>query len=150
VRDVAELLAVPGFTITVDEQMPIILAESVPLETVFRNLIGNAIKHHPRPDRGNVRISALQQDAWVEFAVADDGGGILPEFHERIFQVFQRLNPQSEVEGSGMGLAVVKKIVESRGGNISVESSPGHGATFRFTWPLQGDTQTAADNPPPF
>jgi two-component system, chemotaxis family, CheB/CheR fusion protein len=150
VRDVAELLAVPGFTITVDEPMPIILAEPVPLETIFRNLIGNAIKHHPHPDRGNVRISAAQQDAWVEFAVADDGDGIPPEFHERIFQVFQRLNPQSNVEGSGMGLAVVKKIVESRGGNVTLESSPGHGATFRFSWPLQGDTQTAADNPPLF
>ena len=68
-------------------------------------------------------------------SVSDDGPGIALEFHERIFQVFQTLKPRDEVEGSGMGLAIVKKIIEGRNGRITVTSAPGQGASFRFTWP---------------
>lgn len=71
----------------------------------------------------------------IELAVTDDGPGIAPQFHSRIFDLFQTLKPRDQVEGSGMGLAIVKKIVESHGGQIAVESTPGEGATFRFTWP---------------
>jgi signal transduction histidine kinase len=67
--------------------------------------------------------------------VSDDGPGIAPEFHERIFEIFQTLQPRDQVEGSGIGLAIVKKSVESSGGTIQVESAPGEGTTFRFTWP---------------
>ena len=70
-----------------------------------------------------------------EFAVADNGAGIAPEFHERIWGIFQTLEARDKVEGTGIGLAVVRKIVESRGGRAWVESVPGEGATFRFTWP---------------
>ncbi len=71
----------------------------------------------------------------MEFSVADDGPGIAPGFHERIFELFQTLKPRDQVEGSGMGLAIVKKTVESMGGSISVDSAAGAGAVFRFTWP---------------
>jgi signal transduction histidine kinase len=67
--------------------------------------------------------------------VSDNGPGIAPEYHERIWGIFQTLAPRDKVEGTGIGLSVVKKIVESRGGRVSLESEPGHGATFRFTWP---------------
>ncbi|CAN5768559.1 hypothetical protein BH10CHL1_BH10CHL1_07830 [soil metagenome] len=138
VKDVIDLLAPPqGFTITVESNLPVLPLERVPLETVLRNLIGNAIKHHDRPDIGRVSIAAQEQAQLIEFAVSDNGPGIDPAFHERIFQIFQTLKARDEVEGSGMGLAVVKKTVEYRGGTIQVESSVGQGATFRFTWPKE-------------
>jgi signal transduction histidine kinase len=125
----------PGFTIHIPGKLPIMQVERPPLETVFRNLIGNAIKHHHRVSEGNVEIRAQEQEHFVEFTVSDDGPGIAPEYHQRIFEMFQTLRPRDQVEGSGIGLAIVKKAVESHGGNIQVESTPGEGTTFRFTWP---------------
>ena len=111
-----------------------------PLEQVFRNLIGNAIKHHDRSD-GCVHVSARRQGPFLEFTVADDGPGIQSEFHERIFRMFQALQRRDDVEGTGVGLAVVKKVVESQGGAIRVESADGKGAVFRFTWPRRVQTK---------
>jgi signal transduction histidine kinase len=111
----------------------------VPLETVLRNLLGNAIKHHNRPD-GHIQVSAYWPGAaldMVEFSVQDDGPGMAQEYHERIFELFQTLQPRDQVEGSGMGLAIVKKTVESVGGAITVESTEGEGTCLRFTWPVQ-------------
>ncbi|MBC8077791.1 MAG: hypothetical protein H7Y32_17075, partial [Chloroflexales bacterium] len=71
----------------------------------------------------------------VEFSVRDDGPGIAPQYHERAFTIFQTLAPRDRVEGSGLGLSLVKKIVESEGGAITLESQEGQGAIFRFTWP---------------
>jgi signal transduction histidine kinase len=137
VRNTVNLLsAPPGFLVHMAGDMPTLRTERVPLETVLRNLITNAIKHHHCPHEGRLYIGAQAQAEWVEFVVADNGPGIDPAFHERIFQVFQTLLPRDQVEGSGMGLAIVKKLVESRGGGITVESSRGQGATFRFTWPI--------------
>jgi signal transduction histidine kinase len=135
VRAISEFLAPPpGFTI-VAEPLPALRTERVPLETVLRNLIGNAIKHHDRPLVGRVSLGVVDQGPFAEFSVSDNGPGIAPQFHTRIFQVFQTLQPREQVEGSGMGLAIVKKAVESRAGRITVESQLGQGATFRFTWP---------------
>ena len=127
----------PGFSVTAVGKLPTFSTRRVPLELVLRNLIQNAIKHHDRAD-GHVNVSVREEAEWVEFAVQDDGPGIAPAFHERIFHIFQTLQPRDEVEGSGMGLAVVKKVVESIGGAISVDSLEGQGATFRFTWPKVG------------
>ena len=136
VRSVVELLGPPaGFTVMLDAELPSLLTERVPLETVFRNLLNNAIKHHHAPHAGRVQVTAARQDGRVEFAVTDDGPGIAPQYHARIFEIFQSLRPRDQVEGSGMGLAVVKKIVENRGGTIGVRSAVGAGATFWFTWP---------------
>jgi signal transduction histidine kinase len=82
-----------------------------------------------------VRIAVEDLGDWMAFSVADNGPGIAPHHHERIFQIFQSLKPRDQVEGSGMGLAIVKKTIESQGGHIAVESNIGQGATFRFTWP---------------
>ena len=138
VANIVNLFEPPlGFTIQVPAQMPRLTTARVPLELVLRNLIGNAIKHHNRSD-GTVSINATDQGAVIEFSVQDDGPGIAPQFHKRIFQMFQTLKPRDQVEGSGMGLALVKKVVEARGGTIRIESSEGHGATFWLTWVKEG------------
>lgn len=134
-QGVIETVAPPqGFVITFPDDLPELVTYRAPLETVFRNLLGNAIKHHPQAT-GCIQIECSDGGDFVEFCVRDDGDGIAPEFHERIFEMFQTLRPRDHVEGSGIGLAVVKKIVESAGGTIRVESAAGKGSTFCFTWP---------------
>ena len=136
VRDLADFLAQPaGFQVKLVAPMPLLLAERIPLETVFRNLIGNAIKHHHDAAAGVVVVAAKDCGAFYEFSVADNGPGIDPAYHQRIFELFQTLKPRDEVEGSGNGLAIVKRLVESRGGTVAVDSTVGAGATFWFTWP---------------
>jgi signal transduction histidine kinase len=126
----------------VQEPFPILEAERVPLQQVFLNLVGNAVKHAGavRP-YAVIQVTCREAGDAVEFAVRDNGPGIAPEYHERIWGVFQTLEARDKVEGTGIGLSVVKKIVEARGGSASVESMPDQGATFRFTWlrtPHQG------------
>lgn len=139
-RLVAEIagLVLPeqGFAIQTPTPLPTLTTVRVPLETVLRNLINNAVKHHHR-EQGQIRIMAHDQGAMIELVVADDGPGIHPQFHRRIFDLFQTLKPRDQVEGSGMGLAIVKKIIESHEGQITVESTPGKGAAFHFTWPKE-------------
>jgi PAS domain S-box-containing protein len=139
VREVIELLAPPsGVTIQVPPQMPTLNAERVPLQQVFLNLIGNAVKY-TRAERSDPVIRIDWRDAGnaFEFSVSDNGPGIEPEYHERIWGIFQTLAPRDKVEGTGIGLAVVRKIVETRDGFVSLESSPGQGAIFRFIWPKE-------------
>jgi light-regulated signal transduction histidine kinase (bacteriophytochrome) len=126
----------PEFTVTVMPEMPTLWIERVPLAQIFANLIGNGIKHHHRRD-GQIVISAQEHPDSYEFAVADNGPGIAPEFHEKVFVIFQTLEPRDKVESTGVGLAIVKKIIEDKGGTIVLESAPSQGATFRFTWPKQ-------------
>jgi len=135
VQDVIYLLAPPaGFQIQIGP-LPTLIAPRIPLELVFRNLIGNAIKHHDSGQPGRVEITAIPRANAVEFQVSDNGPGIDPQYHQRIFGMFQTLLPRDDVEGSGMGLALVKKCVEYYGGNISLTSTLGVGTTFYFTWP---------------
>ncbi|MEZ5667664.1 MAG: PAS domain S-box protein, partial [Alphaproteobacteria bacterium] len=118
------------------DPMPTIRTGPVPLQLVLRNLFSNAIKHHDR-DEGSVTVTLRDQGDRLAFAVADDGPGIEPCFHARIFGMFQVLRPRDEVEGSGLGLAMIEKQLAQLGCTIAVESDPalGRGATFRFTWP---------------
>jgi PAS domain S-box-containing protein len=135
VQDIVAVLAPPpGFTVTFEGTAPVLRTPRVSLELVLRNLIGNAIKHH-RNEHGRVQVCAFARDDMVEFVVSDDGPGIDPQYHARIFEMFQTLQPRDHTEGSGMGLAIVKKLVESYGGTIAVESTGENGTTFRFTWP---------------
>jgi PAS domain S-box-containing protein len=143
VREVIGLLApAPTVTIDVAAKMPWLQAERVPLQQVFLNLLGNAIKYSSaaRPD---VEIAIGWRDVGdaIEFEVKDNGPGIDPRFHERIFLIFQTLAARDKVEGTGIGLSVVRKIVEARGGRVRVESAPEAGATFRFTWPKTTQTE---------
>ncbi|NBC17096.1 MAG: PAS domain-containing protein [Bacteroidetes bacterium] len=136
VHDIVHMLDVPpAFTIDVAPDMPTLRAARVPLEQVLMNLISNAVKHHDRPD-GRVTVQARTDGEHVVFEVADDGPGIAPQYQERIFGMFQTLRRRDEVEASGIGLALVKKLVEHVGGSVSVASEEGQGTTFRFTWPL--------------
>jgi PAS domain S-box-containing protein len=140
VQNVVDVVVPPvGFVVEIKGTLPVMRVERSPLETVFRNLIGNAIKHHDKPNEGLIEISARPIDndpaGFVEFMVRDNGPGIASEYHQRVFEMFQTLKPRDMVEGSGIGLAVVKRSVESRGGTIRVESEPGKGATFYFSWP---------------
>jgi signal transduction histidine kinase len=137
VARVIDTVAPPDeYTVRVEGTLPTLFTYPAPLETVLRNLVNNAIKHHDKPD-GTIRIWATDANDMIEFAVSDDGPGIDPAFHDRIFQMFQTLRPRDQVEGSGIGLSVVEKIVTSVGGKIRLESTAGDGATFRFTWPRE-------------
>ena len=102
---------------------------------MLENLIGNGLKHHDRTE-GGITVSVDRgSDGKLVFRVADDGPGIEPRFHDRIFTIFQTLASRDDVEASGVGLAIVKRQVEAHGGHIWVVSSPlERGATFVFTW----------------
>lgn len=133
--EAVELLAPPPTaTVTVEPGMPVLRTARAPLQQVFMNLIGNALKHAAGPATA-VRVGAREADGFWEFSVTDNGPGIAPAFHERIWGMFQMLKPRDEVEGTGIGLSVVRKIVNAMGGRTWVESAEGAGACFRFTWP---------------
>jgi PAS domain S-box-containing protein len=139
VLDVAQLVnPPPTISISIDGQLPAFQTHPAPLEQVFRNLIGNAIKHHPGP-QGRVVVSCEEHDDHYVFAVADDGEGIPAEYADRVFEMFQTLKPRDQVEGSGMGLAIVSRIVQWQGGRVWFEPAPaGRGTVFKFQWKKQG------------
>jgi signal transduction histidine kinase len=123
----------PNFQIKIVSEMPVFETESLQLQQVFSNLISNAIKHHPRAD-GKVEISVSDRIQDYQFAVADDGLGIEPKDHQKIFEIFQTLTASNRKESTGIGLSIVKKIVENQGGIITLNSQVGQGTTFYFTW----------------
>jgi PAS domain S-box-containing protein len=135
VAEIIDSLAPPaGFTIDVQAGMPTLYTKRLLLRQVLANLIGNAIKHHGQPN-AHVWISVKEQEQRYEFSITDDGCGIAPEYHQKIFGMFQTLEARDTVENTGIGLAIVKKIVESEGGIVQLESQLGVGTTFSFTWP---------------
>lgn len=136
VREVIQMLSVPeGMEIAIAEGMPRLVTDRTKLEQVFANLIGNALKYHHRRRDGHVWISAREEGDFHQFSVADDGPGIPLEYQRKVFQMLQR-GPNAEAqEGTGMGLAVFKKLVNGVGGHVELESAPCQGSTFRFTWP---------------
>lgn len=120
------------------DSLPTIVADGTQLMQLFQNLIGNAIKFRQPSQPLQIHIGVQrQEDAWL-FSVQDNGIGLDPQFAERIFVIFQRLHTRDEYPGSGMGLAICKKIVECHRGRIWVESQPQTGATFYFTIPVEG------------
>ncbi|MGL5836543.1 MAG: sensor histidine kinase, partial [Waterburya sp.] len=132
--EIIDSLAPPAtLKIEIEPGMPTLKTKKLPLSQVFSNLISNAIKYHHRLD-GQIRISAQEREKLYEFAVVDDGLGIAPEHQDKVFTIFQTLQSPAQTESTGIGLAIVKKIVETEGGEISLDSKVGEGATFRFTW----------------
>jgi PAS domain S-box-containing protein len=118
------------------DALPTLPADEAQLAQLFQNLIGNALKFRGQaPPR--IRVQVSENDKFFEFAVRDNGIGIEPQYFERIFMVFQRLHNKGEYPGTGIGLAICKKVVERHGGQIRVESQPGEGSAFIFTLPKE-------------
>jgi PAS domain S-box-containing protein len=137
ILDVVKVLAPPArATIELRSPMPVLHTDRAPLQQVFLNLISNGLKHAHRDD---VRIELSARDAGTHhhFVIADNGPGIAPAFHDRIFEMFQTLEARDKSEGTGIGLSIVKKIVEARSGRVWMESRVNAGATFHFSWPRQ-------------
>ncbi len=142
--DVVELLAPPeNVSITITAGMPTITSERAPLQQVFMNLINNAIKYNKRPG-ATVTVSCRDAGSMYAFSVADTGTGIEQEYHDRIFGIFQTLESRDKVEGTGIGLSVVKKTVELHGGSVTLDSALDRGATFTFEWPKDAEEKNAA------
>jgi two-component system, LuxR family, sensor kinase FixL len=136
-ENILTLLSPPkGFSVRVDRAVSGIRVRRMPLQQILMNLISNAIKHHHKK-AGTVEVTVGEDGANHVFAIKDDGPGIAPQFHDQIFKMFQTLKPRDQVEGSGMGLAMVRKNVEVFGGTLELESAEGQGSIFRFTWPKQ-------------
>ncbi len=134
VRTVADLNLPSAFTVEAKE-LPVLRTSRTLLEQIFSNLFSNAVKHHDK-GRGIIRVSATDHGAFHEFIVADDGPGIPAEYHEKVFEMFQTLKSRDKVEGSGLGMSIVKKLVEWQGGKIWIESRQGQrGMAVHFTWP---------------
>jgi len=142
--EIVELLSPgPQMRILIPGRLPVVYTEKLPLQQVLTNLISNAVKYHHRPD-GKIMVGFKEMDGAYEFTVSDDGPGIDPQYHEKIFIIFQTLRPKDAFESSGVGLAIVKKILDDRKCSIRVVSNVGKGASFLFTWPKTGSLITNA------
>ncbi|MHB8606166.1 MAG: sensor histidine kinase [Thermoplasmatota archaeon] len=136
VANLEESIRATGAKVSWDE-LPVVRAEPTLLVQLFQNLLANAVKFHGA-EAPVVRVSATREaDAWV-VSVKDNGIGIDPKYQDKIFVIFQRLNRREDYDGTGIGLAIAKRIVERHGGRIWVESRVGHGAEFKFTLPAGG------------
>lgn len=134
-QDTIENLVIrPGLTVDIQKNLPEIYTERIPLQQVLSNLIGNAVKYHDKK-HGYVKVYLNNLPEQYEFSVEDNGPGILKSYHEKIFAIFQTLQERDSFESTGVGLAIVKKILDDRKQKITVKSEPGRGTIFTFTWP---------------
>jgi len=150
VLDIVQMLNPPEhISVSVEGQLPKLRTYPTPLETVLRNLISNAIKHHPGP-QGRIVVSCKEEGDRYVYSIEDDGEGIPQQYAERVFEMFQTLKPRDQVEGSGMGLAIVNRIVQWQGGRVWFESPApsGKGTVFKFQWkknqPVAANVETKA------
>jgi PAS domain S-box-containing protein len=127
-------IADTGAQVTAPQPLPRVLADHTQLVQLFQNLIGNALKFCKDP-APRVRVEAAHEAGWWRFSVTDNGIGIEPEYRAQLFVIFKRLHTRREYPGTGIGLAICKRIVERHGGEIGIESAPGGGTVFWFTLP---------------
>ncbi|GAB3317281.1 hypothetical protein GCM10027511_27440 [Hymenobacter humi] len=132
--EVAELVVPPDFTLRLEPGLPTFDTDRLGLQQVFTNLLSNAVKYHQR-GAGHLEVTCRENHRFYEFRVQDDGPGIAPEYHQKIFLLFQTLRDRHTAESTGIGLSIVQKIINEHHGTIRVESKPGQGAGFIFTWP---------------
>jgi len=142
--EIIDMLAPPAnIKITVESDLPTVKCEETRITQVFQNLLSNAVKYMDKPE-GRIKVLCSEDGEYWKFGIADNGPGIEKKHWERIFKIFQTLAPRDEFESTGIGLTVVKKIVELYGGQIWLESEVGKGTTFMFTFPKAG----APEQPP--
>jgi len=140
-NEITDSLSPPeGFKIKIKGEMPIVYTDRLQFGQVFSNLISNSLKHHGG-EKGKVRISSETHEDYYQFSVCDDGQGIAPEYHDKIFLMFQTLKSSDYENSTGIGLALVKKIIGEHGGAIRLESAPGEGTCFHFTWPKKDSSR---------
>jgi PAS domain S-box-containing protein len=133
--EILEMLSPPPHVrVEINPDLPVIEAPKTMLLQVFSNLIGNAIKYNDKKE-GLIQVVCKEYETGYEFSVIDNGPGIPEEFHEKIFVIFQTLQSRDKFESTGIGLTIVRRILEDCGGSISVESSAGQGSKFIFNWP---------------
>ncbi|MFG0317840.1 MAG: ATP-binding protein [Planctomycetota bacterium JB042] len=139
--EMVQLLGVPdGFRVEVVGEPTPVCSARLPLEQIVSNLVGNSIKHHDR-DSGSVRVSVAREGGWVRIDVEDDGPGIPEEHHARVFEMFKTLKRRDDVEGSGIGLSLVQRLVNRYGGRVSIYSKDGErGTRVGVTWPASATT----------
>jgi PAS domain S-box-containing protein len=126
--------------ITIENELPVLICEKTQIMQVFQNLLSNAVKYMDKPS-GQIKVGCIEQDGFWKFSIADNGPGIDEKYHKKIFKIFQTLSPHNRVDSTGIGLSIVKKIVELNAGIVWVESEPGKGSTFFFTVPKSGICQ---------
>lgn len=148
VREVADLVVPPSFALALAPGLPTFVADRLSLQQVFTNLLSNAVKHYVGEGPGQLIIAGHDLGAQYEFRVQDNGPGIAPEHHRKIFLLFQTLRDRHTAESTGIGLSIVKKLVEDQQGTICIESAPGQGATFIFTWPKEPSAVTISEAVP--
>jgi signal transduction histidine kinase len=138
IHEIVDSLSPPkGFVIKIKGDMPVLVADRLQLGQVFSNLIGNSLKHHGGK-KGKIHIGCEETGGLYQFTISDNGRGIAPEYHDKVFKMFQTLESRDYANSTGIGLALVKKIVVEHGGSIQLKSNVGEGASFTFTWPRKG------------
>lgn len=133
-RSLKEIYIPDNFTFKTSSELQFLFAPKTPLEQVLGNLLANAVKHHDRKT-GAISLTMEDEAAFYKFTVSDDGPGIPVEFHERVFQMFQTLQSRDKVDGSGLGMSIVKKLVEWQGGKVWIMSKEGRGTDICVLWP---------------
>lgn len=138
VKEAINQVVAPKETVEIitEDDLPIVIGQRTHMTQIFQNLLDNAVKYMDKP-KGRIKIGCVEQDNFWKFSVADNGPGIEEKYFDKIFQIFQTLNRRDSVEATGIGLSLVRKIVELYGGKVWVESKPGQGSTFYFTLPKQ-------------
>jgi light-regulated signal transduction histidine kinase (bacteriophytochrome) len=117
------------------ESLPTIASFETPIRQVFQNLISNALKYHSLNEQPSITISSKETDAYYEFSIADNGIGIDPQYKDKVFQIFQRLHGKDKYSGTGVGLAICKKVMDALGGDIWLDTAYDKGAKFCFKIP---------------
>ncbi|MCB2408593.1 sensor histidine kinase [Hymenobacter lucidus] len=140
VEEVRDMVVPPEFRLLLPTPLPVLFTDRLSLQQIFTNLLSNAVKYHHR-GQGTITVSCTEAKKEYEFRVADDGPGIAPEYHEKIFLIFQTLRDRNTAESTGIGLSIVKKILDEQKSSIRVESELGQGTAFIFTWPKVSVTE---------